>query len=464
MKLYRNAIILVVVLGLLVGAYFIIKNQKSSSGDAADSTAAGQTLKVLEVKQDDINSMEFNNESGSFTLKKKSKDEWTIEPASEFPLNLSGVTTAASSLSSVIADKLVEENATDLTKYGLDKPATVKVGLADGTSKEIEIGSSNATKDGIYIKNKGESKVYLINTYSAESLKLTRSTLATKDILPVEGTAINTFSYEKNGELQYKINVPSEGVYNITAPVKEEGNSSDIGPMFAAVVKLTVKDIVDENPADLSKYGLDKPAYAIEYGDGKTTKKILFGKEVEKGSVAYAKFPEGKTVFTIDITPLTFLDVKLADIISTFVYLPNINDVSKIELLLDGTTTVAEITTDSENSDNDKFKVNGKDANMKDKDDKSVFRSFYQAMIGIAMDKYEAGANPTGTPEVSIKYTLKKDSSTVTIDLISKDTNYYYAMKNGVYTNKVILKSVLDESDGLRAQLKATLQAIGETK
>lgn len=463
MKLYRNAIILVVVLGLLVGAYFVMKNQKASDGDAANSTES-KSMTVMEVKSEDIKSIEFNNESGDFTLTKKSDTEWTIEPASEFPVNGTECGSLAAGIATVTADKLIEENATDLAKYGLDKPATMKVVLADGSSKEIEIGAQNDTGDGIYIKNKGESKVYLINSYSAEQLKSTRSSFAVKTILSVEAAKIKNFSYEKNGELQYKIEIPSEGVYNITAPVKEEGNSTDIGPMVTAVVALQIKDIVDENPADLAKYGLDKPAYALEYGDGTTTKKILFGKDAEKGTVAYAKFPTGKAVFTIDISSLTFLDVKLADIINSFIYLPNINDVSKIELLLDGATTVAEITTDSENSDNDKFKVNGKDANMKDKDDKSIFRSFYQAMIGLTMAKYETGVTPSGTPEVTIKYTLKKDNSTVTIDLISKDKNYYYAMKNGVYTNRVLLKSQLDESDGLRTQLKAMLAAISDTK
>lgn len=479
MKLYRNAIILIVVLGLLVGAYFFINNKKAATPDAtADSTATAE-IKVITVEKDKITSMEFNNENGSCILKKKD-NAWTMEPTSEFPIDSTIAETSATDLSAIVADKIIEEKATDLAKYGLDKPATIKVGLADGSSKELEIGSSSPTNEGLYVKNKGESKVYLVGSYYESTLKLNRGHFAIKTILPVAATTLKTFAYEKNGVMQYKFKILSEKTKSetdanatvetitgieILEPMAEEAETSKISPMLEAVVQLTIKDIIDENPTDLAKYGLDKPAYSLEYGDASTTKKILFGKDVEKGTILYAKFADGKSVFTIDTTPLTFLDVKFADIINTFVYLPNISDVNKIELKLDGKTIVSDITTVKDDSDKDKFKVDGKDANMENEKGSSMFRAFYQAMIGITMNKYEPDAKPSGTtPEVSIKYYMKPDSKAVTIDLIPKDSNYYYAMKDGVYTNRVILKSKLDEAEGIRETYKALQKAIDEAK
>ena len=44
-------------------------------------------------------------------------------------------------------DKVAAEDARDLTPYGLDKPAwRVVLGLADGTARTLEIGSSPAEK------------------------------------------------------------------------------------------------------------------------------------------------------------------------------------------------------------------------------------------------------------------------------------------------------------------------------
>ncbi|HEY5585939.1 MAG TPA: DUF4340 domain-containing protein [Ruminiclostridium sp.] len=464
MKLYRNAIILVVVLGLLVGAYFFIQNKKAATPDVADASATADVINVITVDQAKINSLEFNSEIGSVMLKKQDK-AWTMNPSSEFPIDNTIAEASATDMSTIVADKVIEEKATDLVKYGLDKPAIVKVGLTDGSFKEIEIGSSNPTNEGIYVKNKGESKVYLIGSYYESKLKLSRGYFAKKDILPVDPTTLNTFAYEKNGEMQYAISITSgSAIMEITAPIKEEAEPSKISPMLAAVVQLVITDVVDENPTDLAKYGLDKPAYAIVYGDANTSKKILFGKELKKGSIVYAKFPEGKSVFTIDATPLTFLDVKLSDILNTFIYLPNIADVNLIELSIDGKKIVSDITTNKDNKDEDKFKVDGKDANMENEKGDSLFRAFYTSMIGITMTKYEPGAKPSGTPDVTIKYFMKPDSKAVTIDFISKDSNYYYAMKNGVYTNRVILKSKFDEADGIREAYKALKKAIDEVK
>lgn len=460
MKLFRNAIILVVVLGLLAGAYFYLNNKKAGEENISEGPPDEDEILVIESERDKISSIEFNNESGNFKVVKKGEESWAIEPAMEFPLSNETVESAATDFSAIVANKIIEEKASDLSKYGLDKPkSSVKVGLSDGTFKEVEVGNVTPTSDGIYVKNKGEDKVYVVGMYYQSKFNFSRSYFAVKDILPVEPDKIKKVTYEKNGELQFALDIKSDTDADITAPVKEEAEISEVGRITSAVVQLAVKDIVDENP-DLAKYGLDNPAFAIEYADDSTTKKILFGKDVEKGKTVYAKYPNGKSVFTIDISPLTFLDAKYSNLVSTFVFLPNIKDVNKVELTIDGKTIVSEITTDKDDSDKDTFKVDGKDANMKDEKGNSLFRAFYSGMIGITMNKYEPGLNPSGTPEVTIKYYMKPDSKPVTIEYIPKDEHYYYAMKDGVYINRIVLKSKLDEPEGIRETYKNLKAAI----
>ncbi|WP_027630638.1 DUF4340 domain-containing protein [Ruminiclostridium cellobioparum] len=464
MKLFRNAIILVIVLGLLGGAYFYLshRNSDKNDGSASESTQA-EEISVTSGKQEDVTSIEFNNEKGSYKLVKKD-NAWSMEPGMEFEINSSYVDSAASDLADVNANRIIEEKAADLGKYGLDKPtASVKVGMKDGSVQEIEVGAATPTNDGLYIKKKGEDKVYVVGLYYKDKFTYSRGYFAVKDILPVDPKTLKKLSYEKNGEMQFDLDIKSESDVDIVAPVREKAEASDVSAMTNAVVQLAIADIVDENP-DLAQYGLDKPAFALEYGDGKTTKKILFGKQLEKGKTTYAKYPDGKSVFTLDISPLTFLDVKFSNIVNTFVFLPNINDVNKVELTIDGKTIVSDITTVKDDSDKDTFKVDGKDANMEDSNSKSLFRNFYSAMIGITMSRYETGATPTGTPEVTIKYFMKPDSKPVTIEYIPKDQNYFYAVKDGVYTNRVVLKSVLDEPDGIRATYKALKEAIDKAE
>ncbi|QNU66595.1 DUF4340 domain-containing protein [Ruminiclostridium herbifermentans] len=461
MKLYRNAVILIVILGLLIGAYFYISSRQTANSDPLDESIIDDTIYVMKSEREQITSITFNNDNGTFTITKKD-DKWSIDPSYDFEVDNLNADGAVTDMSSIVANKVIEENVTDLSKYGLDKPITVKVGLSDGSSKELLVGSYTLTEDGRYCKMSGESKVYLVGTYYTSKFEPTYGYFVKKDILPVDATTLKTFSYEKNGQVQYAVDIVSETEMNIVEPIKEVADTSDVSKMLQAVTQLTINDVVDNNPTDLNKYGLDKPAYVLKFGDATTTKNILFGNYVEKGTIRYAKYAEKNSIFTIDTSPLTFLDTKLEDIIYSFIYLPNIKDVNKVELLIDGKKLVCDITTGEDSSD-DKFKVNGTDANMKNEKGDSLFRNMYQGMIGITMQKYEVDAKPSGTPEISIKYHMK-DSKIVTVDLISKDSNYYYAVKDGVYTNKVVQKSRLNEKDGLRTTYNELMEALKESE
>lgn len=456
MKLFRNAVILIVVFGVLFGAYYFLSHKKTKENDAALET--GQSaIKVMSVEKEDITSVEYNNPNGKFTIKFDGKN-WTIDPAFEFKIKYNNANSAAIDMSTIVADKVIEENAADLSKYGLDKPSSVTVTLKNGTKKTIEVGSKTPTNDGIYVKMQGESKVYMVGEYYLDKLTLTKGKLIETQLLPVEASTISNYKISKNGNVVFALNTKDQQDIDITEPVTEKAEANKVTPVFQGIVGLNIVDIADENPTDLAKYGLDKPAYTLEYGTTQSSIKLEIGKDVEKDKTAYAKFAGGKAVFTLDTTPLTFLDLTLDNIVSSFVFLPNIQDVNKIELNIDNKNIVCDISHSADKKD-ETFKVNGKDANMKNAGGDSLFRKLYAGMVGIIMNRYEPNAKPTGTPEVSIKYYMN-DSKVVTVGLISKDNNYYYAMKDGVYTSRVILKSKFDEPDGLRTTLNDLLKEL----
>ncbi len=470
MKLYRNAIILVVVLGLLVGAYFFINNKKSGTTDpASQSTEAAKSINVIDVDSQKISSIEYSSDKGKFTLKKNG-ETWVMDPAFELALDKNTVDNTVSSLANMEANKVVAENADHLADFGLNKPSTVKMVLSDGSSKELEIGDKSPTGEDVYVKLKGQSKVYTVGGYYEDMLKVGRGHFLSKQILPIEATAVKKFEYKKDGKMQYSIDIESESEMNILAPIKEEADTTKISQLVQTVVQMEIKDFVEENPSDLAKYGLDKPAHEVTYGNGNTTKTVLLGDKAgaeesgSTGNVLYAKFPDTNVVFTVDVSKLTFLDVTLKDVISPFVYIPNINDVNKVELVIDGKTIVSDIKTVEGKKEEEKFKVDGKDANMKDSNDKSLFKAFYQAMIGITFNKYQADLKPQGTPEITIKYYMKADNKVVTVDFIPKDNNYYYAVKDGTYTNRLVLKNKFNEAEGVRDTYKKLKEAIDKAK
>ena len=466
MKLYRNAIILAVIVALLAGAYyFISKNKKPDDSGLGDV----ETIRVLDYTTDKIEKVTVENTEGIFVIVKKDTN-WELASPAGFKADASKLSSIAINASSVIADKVVEEDAKDLSIYGLDKPVQITLKLNDGTEKTLQIGDEIPTKGAYYAKLKDSGKVYVIGSYTAEALLVNRLELKDKTLYTLKSEDIISVSMDRKGSNLFKAQKNADVDWQMLTPIQGNMNLTALGPMIDALTQTTISEYVEENPADLSKYGLANPVYVFDFSTSSANYKLLLGSEKEKGSLIYAKLDGSNDVFTISETAYNFLDKPLKEIIEIFAYIVNIDQVNRIDLTMDGKTNTfgIDVFKDAEgktDTDKDKFTMNGKDASMKDKDDNQPFRNFYQALIGIGLDEIDTGNVAMGTPEVTIKYYLKSAPGTMKVDLVSKDANYYYVFRNDNYTGILVKKNKQDFGvDGMKAAYKVLEDAVNAQK
>lgn len=465
MKLYRNAIILVIIVALLVGAYFLISRNKA--GEDTDDRA-DKLIKLTDYTSDEVESVKLQNNDGTFTIVKKDT-EWTLSSPTDITADSSVLSSIVINAASLTADKLVEENAGNMAAYGLDKPIIITLKLKDGTEKILEIGNQTPTESGYYARLSGENKVYVVDSYSGEKLVIGKNGMRSKTIYSITSDTINQLSMDRNGQNVFVSEKGTDGNWSMIQPIKGSMNTSALSPMLEAVASLTVTEFVDDKPADLSKYGLDKPSYTFGFKttDGKSYK-LIMGEEKTKGSAIYSKLDGKDEVYLMDISAFTFLDKPLKEIVDVFAYIVNIDQVKKIDLTMDGKTTTMtlDIYKDAEgnaDSDKDKFTVDGKDASGKDENDKQPFRTFYQSLIGISLDEIDVNGTPAGAPEISITYTLK--TGTMKVDYISRDANYYYVVRNGEYAGILVKKNKGDLGVvGMKESYKAMMDFLAKQK
>lgn len=463
MKLYRNAVILVIILGLLTGAYFLVKNKQGKISDP--SSGSSNSLNVLNVDVNKITQVTVVNKDGTFAFEKKDKD-WTITSPANLKIDKSKVGTIATNLSYLDADKVVEDSAKDLSVYGLDKPSTVTAKLSDGTVIELEIGSKTPTGDDYYAKKKEDNKVYTISTYTVETLVPGLMDILNKTLISFKPEDANSMQLDKAGKVVFAAQKTSGTNWSLTAPIDGNADASGINTVLTAASQLAVKEFVELNAPDMSKYGLDKPSYTLELGTATQKVKLLLGSEKVKGSVIYAKLADGKDVFTLDESAMNFLDKPLKEFMDVFAYLANIVDVDKVVVQIDGRTDTLEIQTGPESDKTkDKFTFNGKDvtALKNDKDDQLV-RKYYQGIIGVTMDDVEIGATPTGNAEITFTYYLKKDPKVVKVEFIPKDQNYYYVVKNDKYSNMLVSRKKFYGADSVRDTYTNLVNAMNNVK
>lgn len=447
MKLYRNAVILVIIVALLGGAYYFV-NKSKSADKGADAATTTDTIKLTDFTSDKIASVTVTNSEGTMVIVKDGTN-WKLSSPTGLKADPSKLSGIVINTAGIVADKLVEEKATDLAQYGLDKPVTVAVKLNDGSEKTIEVGSQTPTKDAYYTMMKDTAKVYTLSSYTAEQFLLKKKDIKDKALLALKPEDIMALSMDRKGQNLFKSTKTDETNWSLTAPIEGSVNSTAMGTILTAVTTITASEFEDGDAPNLADYGLDNPPYVFDFETSSAKYKLLLGKEKVKGSQIYAKLDGSNEVFALDETPFNFLDKPFKEIIDLFAYIVNIDKVNKIELTMDGKTTtfgldVYKGADGKQDADKDKFTVDGKDATGKNADDKQPFRNFYQALIGISLDDIDITGVPTGTPEVTVKYYLKSAPGTMQVDFISKDANYYYVLRNGKYANIVVRKDKKD--------------------
>lgn len=455
MKLYKRAIALLVVLVLLIGAYVFVSKKAPAP---STPTEERKIERIFEVDKEKITEVTIATKEGTFVFNKKDK-EWNLASPKDLKADKSKVDSIISNLSSLVADKVVEENAANTDQYGFASPTLITIKY-DGGVKELEMGNLNATKDAYYVREKGSTKIYTLGKYTGEALMTSRNALRDKTLFTFKAEEVLGLSMYKSGSLIFTAKKAEDSQWLLTAPIEGNADASKISPILeATAATASYINFIEEKPADLEKYGLKNPSYAldVETAQGKT--KLLLGNEKEKGQEVYAKLADKDEVFTIDDTAFNFLDKPLKEIIEVFAYIVNIQDVSKIEVVMDGKTTVSDIVTNPDDKDKDNFTVNGKEANMKDDKDNSLFRKYYQALIGVTMEEIDVNGKPSGKPEITFTYSLKKAPGTMKVEFIPKDDNYYYVVKNGKYANILVAKKKFDEADGVRETQKKLLDA-----
>ena len=157
-------------------------------------------------------------------------------------------------------------------------------------------------------------------------------------------------------------------------------------------------------------------------------------------------------MFTLHPSNFEFLEMSTMEIALPIVYIANINDVSEMNVTIDGRTISSQIDTSLDNTDPDKemYIIDGKDVKAKGDEGVSAFKDFYQAVIGVTFSSVETDAVLSeADPEIVFDFKLKVAPGSTRIEFVSKDDENYYVLKDGKYTGKVVDKSQFDKQDSI---------------
>ncbi len=423
MKLYRNIIIFVVAIAVLVGAfigvYFLIPENEEKP---IEETSETEIVSVMEVDSASITKIDIKTKEEEYSVT-KSGDKWHLSNEEGLKISDSKLQSFSYMCSSISATKIMSEKAEDAEKFGFsDTSNSVTIHLSDGSKKTVLVGDTTLDDANSYIKLSDENTIYLKSTYGVSSLIPEYKSFVDKSLLSIDLSNLSLLTH---------VYIEKEGNTPIKLEYTEKGNSNEwkmISPVYSAVngqvlsddiltplAEYTATEIAEIHVKNLAPYGLDTPYATFSIGyDGKTSE-LVFGDEYDK--YRFVMVSGFDTVYMIKSSQADFLDTPYQNLMSRLIHVEYIDQVSKVEIKSGTTNIVMEI-------GDDIYKINGKEI------EKSKFSKAYQAVIGISLDSVDLSSVPAGAYDATIKYT-KTDGSTVTVGFIPVSERNYRAVVDG---------------------------------
>ena len=91
------------------------------------------------------------------------------------------------------------------------------------------------------------------------------------------------------------------GMWQLTAPEKTDADQAQVSNAVSTLASLDITRVVDENPGDLSQFGLNPPKVDVAFRvkGQKDEQHLLIGEKTATGGDLYAKTPDRKRVFLV---------------------------------------------------------------------------------------------------------------------------------------------------------------------
>ena len=332
MKEYKNYIILGVVIIFLITGLAIVSGIDTSNN--SEDLGITESIEVFSVLSSDISSVFIKNEFGEYTVLYGNEIKIMNKEIEKDDEKLKYLLTEVSSM---YASEIADENAVSLSDFGLLNPlAELELSLKNNSKIKIYIGNKTPSQSGYYVKYGDENKVYIVSTYSVDTILRKLDYYRNTVLFNFEISDINEFSYS-NGQktISFKrndatdLNRNSFAAFNMKTPLDWAAEGSKLEEVFNHLKGLQILEYVEDNPSDLSSYGLNPYAYKISLKDkNNNLYNMYIGKNLD--GKYYVKMDKGSSIYLVDAKGFEFLTYEPTAFLQQFVCIRPIDNVARL--------------------------------------------------------------------------------------------------------------------------------------
>jgi hypothetical protein len=342
MRGLRSTVALAVVLaGLMAYIYFVLLKKPEGDTETKERVFAA-------LEADKIDEITIKSESGDTTTVRKVNGMWQVAAPLTVKGDESQITAIASNLSSLDINRVVDENPGDLKDYGLDSPRVEIEFKASGDKTygnphRLFIGAKTPTGGDLFARHDADKRLVLIAGYTDSIFNRSTFDLRDKTLVAVDRDKIDSITASAGGKA---IELARKGTdWTLVKPTQANADVTAVDGLLSRVQTTQMKSIVTEQatPADLKKYGFDKPQGSIALGAGGQTVTLMIGGAAGDGD-AYARDPSKPLVATVDAALVKDLQKAPEDYRRKEIFAFRGYSTDRLEFTRDGQTTVFEKT------------------------------------------------------------------------------------------------------------------------
>lgn len=434
-------LILCIVMAVLIGACVFVFTYDFSKTEVDENINSEDLIYVYEHPEDEvITEIDVNNGNENYGFVLKADNVWSMKNIPDEECESQTVSFLASSLESITVNETVEENAGDLSPYGLDlEDKTITFKTDGGIQKTMICGNKTPVGNYYYFKDKESSTVYTVSGSVYSSLFKPMHSYRNTKILRIELQNLKRITITRGGE---KIDIAKTGdiqstdeyaisTYKLISPVKADVDDAKLSESVISLIEnIGFKNIVSDS-ASFADYGLSSPKAEI-YIENEAGEKQSFRFSDYTKDTVYCSINNMPTVFEVTVDKKLF-EVEYFSLLNRFINLMNIDDCNKIEIKTDKALNVLEVKSKKEGEYT--YLVNGKEC-----EEKTFKTNYYQPVIGL-MGTAFANDAVYGKPYASFVFTAN-DGTKTTVEYVEYNDRNYAAFKDGKCEFIILKKNV----------------------
>ncbi len=420
-----GGIVILVLLGVMA---FLMLTEKPE--EVPETSAPDANVIILwKGERADIERAEVKNEKGGFVAVPDKKDALSIEGLENYDLTVNDIAVMQNHFSTMTATREIEKNPSDISKYGLDNPvAELKVRFKDGSEYGLKLGLKLPTSGGYYALKDGDATVYAVANMDVDEVFYDDVDFINHFLIEEdqsENVVIEWLEIEGANFKDKKLRIAADekGVMYLESPIEAAMHETNGKRIIEGLYSLMADEIagVGLNP----EYGFGKPYATISYKRNGVEEFFVVGNEtkLENGEMArFVKKGDSDVVYRITVFNLPWLEAVPDNLFSTFILLPNINDVDTVEVSASGEVYTFESKGEKETLT---ATLNGEDITTEN------YRAMYEFLISASAREINRGANKGELiAKITYKYRDKKRDVDV-IEFFASDDRKCILSLNG---------------------------------